>query len=225
MNLNILTYNVEAGKKIDEIIFWLSEKNIDIVCLQEFPEYLLSDIENRKIFTNYSYAFSKGLVKNKNQLGQLTLYKKNSFVLKKEFSVDLGRDKIFPTKRTALITNFHFNNCSLTVINVHLSAFTLNSDRMNQVKLLISNLGEDNLIILGDFNYSNLLRGRELVSFMLSNRFQLAGDKIITNKYKGIIRQQLDYIFYKNITLNKVRIENIDYSDHFPIYGEFSFNL
>ena len=34
--------------------------------------------------------------------------------------------------------------------------------------------------------------------------------------------QQLDYVFYKNLTLKNIEVKDVKFSDHFPISAEFN---
>ena len=228
--IKIITYNIETGKNLEKIYKWIEEyrQNTDIICFQEFPQEELGKIAENILLKNYSYSFSPGLKKNGKQLGQLTLFKKNKIKLIEDYVIDIGHDdfevlyKKTPTKRSALVTTFEIDDRQFIVANVHLSAFAINLKRRKQTQKVIEGLIESvPLILLGDFNYSSLIGRRPFISYMEKLGLTMAGEKMITNKYKGFLRQQLDYVFYNGFKLNDIRVEELDYSDHFPLNAEF----
>jgi endonuclease/exonuclease/phosphatase family metal-dependent hydrolase len=228
--LSIITYNVEYGKKIDGIYKWINllKKSPDIICLQEFPIAELKNLKKIKVFEELGYAFVTGLKKNGESFGELTLFEAEKIKLVKSIEVDLGSDhaekfyKRYPTRRSALITKFKIGKQEVSVINVHLSAASLNSGRRNQIKTLVNMTDESKTLIVGDFNYTSIFRGESLLVMMENEGFKLAGENIITNKYKGKISQRLDYIFYKGLLLDDLKVFKLTYSDHYPILAELN---
>jgi endonuclease/exonuclease/phosphatase family metal-dependent hydrolase len=230
--LKIITYNIETGKNLEKIYQWIEQyrPNTDIICFQEFPEEELRNITENIFLKNYSHSFSPGLKKNGNQLGQITLFKKEKYKLIEEYIIDIGHDdlevfyKKTPTKRSVLVTTFEIDGRQFIVANIHLSAFAFNLKRRKQTKKVIEGLIESvPLILLGDFNYSSLFGSKAFINYMENLGLVLAGEKMITNKYKGILKQQLDYVFYNGFKLNDIKVEELNYSDHFPVNAEFDF--
>jgi endonuclease/exonuclease/phosphatase family metal-dependent hydrolase len=227
--LRIISYNIQYGFKIDEIYKWINslEKKPDIICFQEFPVNEIENLKKITLFKDMGFAFVTGLSRRGIPHGELTIFDVNNLSLINSIEIDLGVDHIekiykrYPTKRSALVTTFQRNNKKINIINVHLSAVTLNSGRRKQIKTLIEKVDLDRTIIIGDFNYSNLFGGKSLLQMMEYYKFKLAGEGIITNKYKGKISQQLDYVFYKNLALQELEVFELNFSDHFPIMAEF----
>ncbi len=228
--IRLITYNVEYGKQLTEIYKWINSLNFqpDIICFQEFPISELENLKKIKIFKEPGHAFVSGLKKGGIAYGELTMFNSKKLNLINSVEIDLGIDhaekfyKRFPTRRSALFTVFNYKNEKFSLINVHLSAAALNSSRRNQINTLINNFNNGRSIIAGDFNYSNILWGEGLIKHMNDLNFKLAGESIITNKYKGKISQQLDYVFYKDLKLKKIEVVELTYSDHYPVISEFA---
>lgn len=231
--IRIISYNIEYGKRINEIYDWINsiQSSPDIICFQEFPIDELENLKEVKIFKKPGFAFVSGLKKKGVAHGQLTMFNSEKFNLINSIEIDLGLDhaekfyKRFPTRRSALITVFNYKKELISLTNVHLSAAAFNSRRRDQVDKVINYYPTNCAsIIAGDFNYTSLVWGNVLIEHMNEFKFKLAGEKMITNKYKGIISQQLDYIFYKEIKHIKTEVFELPYSDHFPIISDFEYN-
>ena len=230
--LKLITYNIAEGKNLPKIYEWIKveQSNVDIICLQEFPEKELININNYKFIKKFNYSFSPGLKKKNEQLGQLSLYKKELFTLVEEYTIDLGHDdleviyKKTPTKRSTLITTLEQNNNQFIIANVHLSAFSFNLNRRKQLKKVIEAMTSSvPVIMLGDFNYSNLFGRNFFIKYMEGMGLTMAGEKMITNKYKKLLKQQLDYVFYQGFKLSDINVKNLDFSDHYPVIVNFEF--
>lgn len=227
--LKLITYNIAEGKNLPKIYDWIEKehRNVDIICFQEFPEKEITNIKKYNFLKNFKSSFSPGLKKRKIQLGQLTLYK-NQFKLIEEYVIDLGHDdleviyKKIPTKRSALVTTLEYNKNQFIISNVHLSAFSFNLNRRKQLKKVIEAMTSSvPVIMLGDFNYSNLFGRKFFIKYMESLDLTMAGEKMITNKYKKIIKQQLDYVFYNGFKISDIKVHNLSFSDHYPVIVNF----
>lgn len=228
--IKLITYNIAEGKNLPKIYEWIEteQANVDIICFQEFPEKDLKNIEKFKFLHSFNHTFSPGLKKNKNQLGQLTLFKKRQFKLIDEYIMDLGKDNLevmykkVPTKRSALITTFELDKTQFIIANVHLSAFSFNLNRRRQVKKVVDGLTSSvPVVMIGDFNYSNLIGRKFFIKYMESLGLVLAGENMITNKYKKLLKQQLDYVFYQGFKLNDIKVKDLPFSDHYPVIVKF----
>jgi endonuclease/exonuclease/phosphatase family metal-dependent hydrolase len=231
--IRVLTYNIEFGKNLEEIYKWLAsqDQEIDIICLQEFPEKELVNINKIAFLRISKYFYSRGLLRNKEQLGQLIIIKNPDFKMINENKIEIGVDNLErfykkePTKRSALSLIIEYKGIKFIIVNVHLSAMALNKTRKEQIAEIFKNIEDIPTIILGDFNYSSLIKRNELVKFMSLNNFIEAGEKMITNLYKGKISQQLDYVFYKNLILENIEVKDVKFSDHYPIFAKFRLSL
>lgn len=227
--MTILSYNVEYGLKLPEILKWIKnlENKPQIICLQEFPEKEIVNLEKNKIFKKQEFFFTKGL-SNKNEFfGEITIIDQSIIESLDIKYLDFGlahfesvyKRKIL--KRSAIINEIKINNKKISVANVHLTPFSVHGIRRKQLLKIIENINLDRSIILGDFNYSSLLNRGGLINFMNKYDYSLAGEKLITNKYKYKISQQLDYVFYKNMKHLKTKVFDLPFSDHFPVISEF----
>lgn len=233
MELSILAYNIHYGKKIELIQKWLlKKKRFDIICLQEFP--LKSGSKFLKLFeeNGYKYAFAPSFIRRKTQYGELTLYdyKKikhiESHVIK--LGTSLFEDRFLENRfrktkgqKSSLLTLFKYKNKKLVIANSHLLCFALNSRRLNQLNKILDNVKkigdhtEYSSVILGDFNYSSILRQKKLIDFMDKHNYYNAY-KTHTHKFV-IVKQQLDYVFYNNCKINNIRVDRLKFSDHYPV--------
>lgn len=223
--LKIITYNIYYGEKLSDIYSWINSlrKKPDIICFQEFPRDKIRSLKKLNFPFKTAYNFSSGLERQNKRFGQLTLYNSDKLGLTKRRSIKLGIDylekfyKKRPNKRTALLSVFKYRNSFFVLVNLHLSAISLNSKRREQVTTVLHHIETIPTIILGDFNYSSLLGRKGLINLMQGSGFSVAGEKMITNRYRKRIPQQLDYVFYKNFLLESIEVEKIEYSDHYPI--------
>lgn len=226
--VNIISYNVEYGNNLNEIYNWIKslEKQPQIICFQEFPEDKIDELRNNKIFQNQTLCFAKGLTSRGKFFGELTIIDNTRLKIVSNNFIDFGVDSLESKfkrkkiKRSAIITILKNRENKFSITNVHLTPLSLNSRRKKQLKEVVGNINLNNSIIIGDFNYSSLLTRGGLVVLMKEHSYYLAGEKIITNKYKHKIPQQLDYVFYKNVEVKNVEVLELPYSDHFPVLAD-----
>lgn len=228
--LKILSFNIQYGRKINEIVSWLNkdERKLDILCFQEFPEHKIEFLIQSLPIKPRSHQFCQTVNRNKRYYGQLTV------ILGKDISenffkvVDLGTaifevvQPFFKIKRQALISCLRFENKDFLLVNTHLSSLALNEKRLLQIssihqiidKLMLSrSLAQ---LIVGDFNYTSLLQQHTLFKFMDQHGFKNA-HKHQTHRFY-LVDHQLDYLFYKNCSIKEVRVEKIRLSDHYPVF-------
>ncbi|MBI4004800.1 endonuclease/exonuclease/phosphatase family protein [Candidatus Roizmanbacteria bacterium] len=227
--LSLLSYNIFYGRKLDLIAQWLTNhKPFDIMCFQEFPKDAIpvftQQWRGRKLQYNYAESFSK----RGKSYGELTLFDSSKLQLKTSHIVPLGgskfEDRIFAVKtaRTALITTFSYNNTPITLVNTHLICVHFNSVKRKQLQMILNHMNDHipssshSQLILGDFNYSSLIRQKKFMRFMEGYGF--------TSAYRGkthrfyYIPHQVDYIFSKHCNVADVVIETaIRFSDHLPV--------
>lgn len=232
--LSVLAYNIHFGKKIDLIEKWLLKNptKFDIMCLQEFPFYkdsaFLEKLE--KFGYDYKFAPSSFLTKprgNKNQYGELTVFKKKKLELLNSATIKLGAnflEKRFRVagEKTSLLTVFKYKDEKIVITNSQLVCYAFNSRRINQISKILKKvkaLGDNSTfstVILGDFNYTSRIRQKKLIEFMENNDLANAY-KSHTHKY-FFVKQQLDYVFYNGCNIKNVRIgKRIKFSDHSPV--------
>lgn len=226
--ISLLTYNIEMGRQLPKILQWIEllSQLPEIICFQEFPEMQIESFIKGFTHGNYQYKYAPSFQKTHHMFGQLTLYKKKIISLKKSFLIDLGLSAgekiLFRNKgnRSSLITVFRYKRKSFVIANSHLTLLHVNKKRRMELQLIIEKL-EKNLssslpkIILGDFNYSSLIRQKKLIQFMEKNQF-LNAYKLKTHRIL-FFHHQLDYVFYKNCTVKDAVVTKLRFSDHYPV--------
>lgn len=238
MELSTIAYNIHYGKKLDLIQNWLlSKKRFDIICLQEFP--FKKNSKFLKLFEEqgYSYAFAPSFTRKKTQYGELTLFDSKKIKLVESKTIALGTnllegrwlEKGFRKQkgqRSSLLTLFKYKNKKLVVANSHLLCFALNSHRLNQLNKILNQVhlvGDHtkySSVILGDFNYTSIVRQQRLIDFMKKYEHKNAYS---THTHKlFMVGQQLDYVFYKDCNIKKIKIDKIKLSDHYPVQFNIS---
>ncbi len=233
--IRVLSYNIRYGRKLADIFAWLvpQYKKYDVICLQEYPKskrYLLA----RHFDPQYQYVCSHGFTTKKDSFEQVTLFDSSRLSSDGSTTVQLGsnavEDAVHRSKgqRTALITKLVNGEGGMLLVNTHLAALAGNGKRRKQIQLIVDHLRsiQDRTtkakVILGDFNYSSLLRQKSLMNLMTANNFESA---YRTSTHKLLfIKHQLDYAFYHNCAIRNVGVERLSYSDHYPISFEVHFD-
>jgi endonuclease/exonuclease/phosphatase family metal-dependent hydrolase len=197
--------------------------------LQEFP---LAELEAflHVIKKTYDYRFSQAFILKEKQYGQLTLFNKKKLQLLDGKTITLGPSIWERTKkrgeRSSLITRFKYGEKEFLLANTHLICRALNNYRLIQLEKIIAYLKKTSdaslpVLLVGDLNYSSLVRQKKLLQFMERHDFINAYK---TNTFKVLFfRYQLDYVFYKNCNITDISVSPLQYSDHFPI--EFNLSL
>ncbi|HNQ31370.1 MAG TPA: endonuclease/exonuclease/phosphatase family protein [Candidatus Woesebacteria bacterium] len=232
--IRILSYNVRYGRKLSQILAWLQERYMqyDVICLQEYPQDKQKDIRGH-FASHYQHVFSHGFSTKKGSFGQVTLY--DTIRLKTHGSrvLTLGKNAIedivhgIKGERTALITKLKNGEGSLSLINTHLACLAGNGARRKQLKMILDELKHDKAhaasgqVVVGDFNYTSLLRQRSLLSFMTDHHFINAYKKSTHRLF--FVKHQLDYAFYRQCAIRNVMVERLKYSDHYPVSFEVHF--
>lgn len=230
--LSILTYNIRYGRKLHEITEWLSQREafFDIICFQEFPIDQIDLFLNSVNKESLDYRFSHGFKKKEKIYGQLTLFNKKKITLLEDVVLSLGPSVLERSKikgeRSSLITRFVYQKKEFIIANTHLVCFALNNKRIFQLEKIITHFTQNiaknvPVLVVGDFNYSSLIRQKKLLNFMEQHGFTNA---YTTSTYKLLfLKYQLDYVFYKNCEIKDVEVLNLRFSDHFP--AEFALSL
>lgn len=225
--IEALTYNVEYGKRLPEVYAWLSDlpSKPDIVCLQEFPKDQISTLRRLGLYDRFGYHFAPAQTHKGAVYGQLTAYDKEKLVSRRARYIDLGEHRLeriyrrlSPSRRSALFTTFHSIHGVFTMVNIHLVAVGTNAHRRGQLARILREVNGDPTVILGDYNYTDLIAGDGLARYLGAYGFQKAGEKMRTHRYR-MISQQLDYVFYSDCTVENVRMESVPYSDHYPVFA------
>ncbi len=233
--LSLFSYNILRGKRLEQICDWYKsiETNYDLICFQEFPKHKISYFMKTLPKDQYDYlfspgfTFSPGISVREHIYGQLTVYNKEKLTLNNHRIISLGASRVEKhlfqnhLERSALLTQFTYENQPFIVVNCHLTPLTLNRRRLNQLDLITDQIrATDKALIIGDFNYPSV-RQKGLISFMKEKKFENGATNIKTYKL-FFIKQQLDYIFSKDCIIEEISVEDIRFSDHFPLVAQFS---
>lgn len=224
--LEVLSYNIQFGQKLDEIIAWLNSlsKPFDILCFQEFPKAKLSHFQKSLKDFSYTDQYASSFIRKNNDYGELTLIHNKKISLLDSQIVQLGtsvfEQKLFGLRgqRSALFTKLSYNENVFYLVNTHLIAFSTNKQRRGQLSKIIEQLDQRNtspVLILGDFNYTSMVRQYKLLELLQNNGFT-NGHKEYTHKI-FFIDHQLDYLFYKSCKIRNLKIPQLTFSDHLPM--------
>lgn len=202
--MKLISYNIHVGMDefrrftLFQLIKYLKEQDADIICLQEV--------------LYYQFNLMKLLLKMDGIFGLHVNNKKVKFGI-----CILSKRKIIESNHFLLTSKkeqrgmLSINSTDLLIINTHLG---LDSDER---KLQISEILDfakgkcDNIIICGDFNEKNI----NLFSYNDIAKYLSKDMKPTFNKYR------IDYIFMsKNIKPKYYDVDEVFYSDHFPIIVE-----
>src|SRR5579859_90696 len=230
-SLSVITYNILYGKKLDKIAAWLAAHptKFDIICFQEFPFHKIDEFLKVMEPHSLAYTFSPGFTNKKGHYGQLTAYNRKKMKLLKQEIVDLPHssfweEKVFKNKgkRTALFTTFLYKRKKITLINTHLLCLVLNRTRRKQITKIIEALEKsenlrpkDPVVLLGDFNYTSLIKQKNFFQFMDQFNLQNAYKSPTIGRF--FVKHQVDYVFSRNCNAQDVEIPHIKFSDHYPI--------
>lgn len=231
--LKLLSYNICLSNELTSIIGWMNslEKKVDLWCFQEFKQELIPTFisELKEKYGELDYQYATGFYLKDIHYGELTVFNPKILKLEESNAISLGRSRItalirrYREDRTSIITTFSHLGKKFSVANTHLSAVALNRTRINQLAKLTNFLEPQQhpLMVLGDMNYSSLIKQKTLLSFMAKRGLQCATTKLITHRL-GFVKQQLDYIFYRDVHFSSVEVLPVKYSDHMPIFATFT---
>lgn len=213
-SFSIMSYNIHRGKdyqnkySMEEIMNYLRESDIDIICLQEV---LLSNHQLLRELGNYHSQFVANIQIPIVSTG-LATYSKYPVI---ESNHIILTSKTEP--RGALHTVYNINNKLINVINVHLGLDR--KERIKQVKELIqySKILDGDVIIVGDFNQDPL----SLECFRDVGKYHG-----YSNKKTFIPRKvRIDYIFMTTNNIYSTNYDNVNIklSDHYPITTDIKY--
>ena len=198
----------------------------DILCYQEIPDTYANNISI--IPPGYRSVYAPAWMKKGIMYGQLTAYNPNTVSFQLNRIVNLGTSiwerKLFRQtgERTGLLTLFESGGHLFNIINIHLVCLARNKTRRNQLNQIIESLNDHTTptIIVGDYNYSNILQWRRLRSYMMKRGFIQAGSSHNTHRLL-FLNHQLDYAFHRNCEIHSVTVGERVYSDHAPLFVHF----
>ena len=234
--LSGLTYNVFLGLALEPLLAWLYTKNelLDFYCFQEFPEQKIPDLIVYLDQLGYDFQFVPGFKRYGLTYGELTAFKSAKLKLVKAELIALGgqgqRNVVFTHNRlkffridrahidkSALLTQFQYQDHHLTLVNAHLSTDMHNSRKLKQLAVILgacSHAGPT--VILGDFNYA--VGRKRLAKTMRAHAFRSGLHKQKTFRFAPGISWQNDYIFHRGCEVIDTSVMRVPHSDHFPVF-------
>lgn len=238
MNLKIATYNIHHGlklKKITENINKLSKDGVVVFCLQEMRESIkeISVLNACLEALGDNWEYETFLEPDSFNFGLCLIWKSNILKSKKIDKIILPEipksnirvmvKKIKKTiQRGVLVGTFEVDGKLLRISNVHLDCHGQFAQRARQLTSLISYLKSDDSvdceIICGDFNTI----GAEALSKKQEKKILAILGEGFINAYPRPtptfhLLQRLDYVFVKNMKVNKAEVLKLKGSDHFPL--------
>lgn len=234
--LSVLTFNIKYGKRLAEIISWLSSlpTQLDIICFQEFPIKSLSVLLDNLSKHTYDYKFASGFIKRGNNYGQLTVFNTKKMQYKSHkistYPHTFFEKAIFKIKgkRSSLITTFIYNKKQFRIANTHLACLALHRHRRTQIKKIqeilvqMPRAKKTPTVLLGDLNYTSLIGQNTFIDFMEGYGFQNAIRGVRTHRL-FLVPHQLDYVFYNNCSVTDIAVIKTKFSDHYPLFFSLSF--
>jgi len=227
--LTCLTYNIEFGHNLDKILVWLTKDAslFDIICFQEFPFSQITSLADSPLATSFEYRTALAFKHSSKEYGQLTWINTKKIKIVAAEKIYLGTNFLegrvlgLTGGRSALATQCNYNVTDFILVNTHLVAFGSNKHRREQMAKIINHFAEPSyknhpLIVLGDLNYSSLTGRGSLIKLMQAHEFTNAYT-LNTHRVLNIKDHQLDYVFYKNMEIENIKILKLPFSDHLPI--------
>ncbi|HSA83816.1 MAG TPA: endonuclease/exonuclease/phosphatase family protein [Patescibacteria group bacterium] len=227
--LTVLSYNILFGNRIEEVIGWLvsSQKKYDILCFQEFPRAKMPLVQ--KMLNPYVVSYASNVIYQGKDYGQLTVLQNKDSQLIEAVELQLGtnffEDKVLRLRgqRSSLITKVRYGKKTILLANTHLIAYASNKLRRKQLSMVLEHIERISqetkpspTILLGDFNYSSLLRRQKLFSLIKKYGYTNA-HRENTHRLLFVKHHQLDYIFYRNCNVSDVTLLKESFSDHLPM--------
>lgn len=244
MNLKIATYNIEFGRRINQVtdnIQKLASDGVNLFCLQEVRESVqkpLLKIILKKLGSGWLSDSFIGT--GSRDLGLATVWYSDVIQLKKSDKLLLPKLNKYSfhelvarkltlnfvkttPQRAALINTFHFQGQLIRICNLHLDCaggFTHKAKQLDHITNYLKSLPQiDRVIACGDFNTIGpaVFTGwqEQKIRTLLGDNFINVHPQALSTQKK--LFQRLDYIFVNGIEIKRARVEKMKGSDHFPL--------
>lgn len=213
-NLKIISYNIHRAKnsdnqnRLNDIIIFLSEKNADIICLQEVTSSQHNKIREMIKTSGKFVANAKRVI----MLDGLATYSKYPIVESNHVLLTSKKEQ-----RGFLHTSYKIEGKLINVINVHLGLDK--SERTIQISEILSYI--DNLkgetILVGDFNEKYI----KLENFTDTGKYH----GYENNPTFEALDTRIDYIFITTDSIYSTTYDVLktDLSDHYPIMANIRY--
>ena len=225
----ISTFNVQNNfdfydkSKSENIIKYIDDNKIDIICLQEV--FSKCDKDLRSLLGNYN------IIGKYRFLYRYKINEKNPIITKHEvLEFRTYHLPSFPSKYRRIITHaiVNYNGNKISIYNTHLEVKSTKI-KIKQLNKIYKIIKDDKLpkIIMGDFNLK--VDNPLLISFIsLLNNLNI--DRVpISEKTLKVSRdgKAIDHIFISSdFEIEKINvIKNLNISDHYPILVELKYKV
>ncbi len=216
---SLLCWNVYKKNRDDRRFSeFLQHHNTDLLVLQEAE---FKDGEPCRV-EGYSFDAAANITFGTSNYGVLTASRCRALETKAYLSEN--RELFFATHKSLLLSRYAIEGGNaLLVANVHAINFRENSAYKKEKERILYFLQKDTgpLIVAGDFNAWNSVRGEKLLEIADSlglKRVPLgSGDGV-----KSMFGNPLDFIFYRGLKLLEYRVlDDGGISDHRPLFARF----
>lgn len=213
-NLHKIDFSHYINRPIEKLI------NIEAPHLLSLQEAAIQ-FQQPKFF-NLPFVMAPNIQKHNKHFGVLTASEHHCTA--QHQCLTRSRELGFATHKTALITEYNLaNGQTLTHVNIHAINFMPHIFFKKELSLLWHQLSQHTgpMIISGDFNTWNKTRMKTLLQATSKLQLQLVAFPD-HSAIKTMLRQPLDHIFYRGLTLIRSEALSIpQISDHNPLIAKF----
>jgi endonuclease/exonuclease/phosphatase family metal-dependent hydrolase len=251
--LKIITFNTlgiplitkNYGKRFDALVKEISNIRPDVVCLQEvWMQSMRKRLKSELYESGFIYSSIPASGYRLNGLVTFSRYpikRSDYFSLKPLFSGFNSSLIEFPGDKGCLLTHIEVEDKEVDICNIHLNAdFSIsgryeensvygkiNSGSLRKLSSLIGKIGDNKLIICGDFNFEPGSSPHREFSILTEADDRIPfGFSTMTKKlffFPAPSRgNRVDYIFTKNIDDGKIRDVGVIWDDALPGVGYLS---
>ena len=210
-------YNNYNLNKTKEIYNYLTNNNIDVLCLQEV--YSKLDIDLRKLLKNnynyngnYRFPLMLNIINEKNPI--ITKY---PVLFNKTYHMPHLPSLL---NRIVSLNIIKYKNYRISIYNTHLD-YKYESVKLRQLKYLYKLIEKDNnlIILMGDFNLKNNKEIFNKFCYLLEKRGIKRVEFNDRTFKESRYHREIDHIFISNEfkVIKFEIIKNLDISDHYPI--------
>lgn len=239
MSYNVRMFNIyswikKTGVK-DSIADFINKTNPDIVSIQEY-----NNVEN---FNLIDHPF-----KYMSLSGENTKY--GQAIFSKFPIINSGEIKFRKSTNSAIFSDIKVGYDTIRLFNIHLQSFKLKSDidissinndssrlinsfsdtfriQQDQAEIVMQEINRSpyKVVVSGDFNNTAFSYVYNLIKSDLKDSFFEKGNGLGQTYSFNLIPLRIDFILVdKSFKVNNFKTFKFAYSDHFPIFSEFSVN-
>ena len=239
MSYNVRMFNIyswikKTGVK-DSIADFINKTNPDIVSIQEY-----NNVEN---FNLIDHPFKYMSLSGEN-------IKYGQAIFSKFPIINSGEIKFRKSTNSAIFSDIKVGYDTIRLFNIHLQSFKLKSDidissinndssklinsfsntfkiQQDQAEIVMQEINKSpyKVVVSGDFNNTAFSYAYNLIKSDLKDSFFEKGNGLGQTYSFNSIPLRIDFILVdKSFKVNNFKTFKFTYSDHFPIFSEFSVN-